>query len=165
MDIDEQLGRLRPSIEVEMLVREVVSSRSVEVARRGEELIISRLGSDVPAMHCFPAVVSLALDPARARALDGSALVERVESKTTTTSYVWVPTARLRGALDEAVALAQEAVDRMVRTPVATRSRSTTPRATAARRPAAAVAPPPPEPKICPRCGLQISAAGTCFCD
>ncbi len=164
MDIDEQLGRLRPSIEVEMLVREVVSSRSVEVARRGEELIISRLGSDNPAMHCYPAVVSLSLDPARARDLEGTSLVERVETKTTSTSYVWVPTARLRGARDEALALALEAVDRMARSPVATRSRSTTPRAATRRAPAAAV-PPPPEPKICPRCGLQISAAGTCFCD
>jgi len=171
MDIDEQLGRLRPSIEVELLVRQIVSSRAVDVARRGEELIISRLGSDAPAMHCYPAVVSMALDPARARALEGTALVERIESKTTTTSYVWVPTARLRaGGLDEAVTLAQEAVDRMVRTPAATRARSTTPgsttpRSTTPRRTPAAAVPPPPEPKICPRCGLQISAAGTCFCD
>ena len=165
MDIDEQLGRLRPSIEVEMLVRQVVSSRSVDVVRRGEELIISRLGSDTPAMHCYPAVVSIALDPARARALEGTALVERIESKTTSTSYVWLSTARLRGTVDEAVALAHEAVDRMVRAPVATRSRSTTPRSTTPRRAPAAAVPPPPEPKICPRCGLQISAAGTCFCD
>ncbi|MDQ2758317.1 MAG: hypothetical protein M3Y71_17485 [Actinomycetota bacterium] len=165
MDIDEQLGRLRPSIEVEMLVRQVVSSRAVDVARRGEELIISRLGSDAPAMHCYPAVVSLALDPARARALEGTPLVERVESKTTSTSYVWVPTARLRGALDEAVSLAQEAVDRLVRSPAPTRTRSTAPRSTAPRSTPAAAVPPPPEPKICPRCGLQISAAGSCFCD
>ncbi|GAA1880056.1 hypothetical protein [Lapillicoccus jejuensis] len=158
MSLEEQLGMLRPAYEVESLVRAVVGARSVETARRGDCLSVSRPGASAPALQCYPAVVCVSLDPARAREVASASYVERVESKGVGTSYVWVPAARLQAGFDEALGLALEAVDRKARA-----TTTSTPR----QRTARVAAPVVPEkvPEVCPRCGVQISAAGTCFCD
>lgn len=159
MSLEEQLGMLRPAYEVESLVRAVVGARSVETSRRGDCLSVTRTGASAPAMQCYPAVVCLSLDPARAREVASASYVERVESKGVGTSHVWVPAARLQAGFDEALALALEAVDRKARVTAS----SSTPRQRTARVAAPVV--PEKEPEVCPRCGVQISAAGTCFCD
>ena len=161
MSLEEQLGMLRPAYEVESLVRAVVGARNVETTRRGDCLSVARPGSPAPAIQCYPAVVSFALDPARAREVASASYVERVETKGASMSLVWVPAARLRAGFDEALALALEAVDRRAR--VSSRA----PASTSRQRTPRVAAPVIPErvPEICPRCGVQISAAGTCFCD
>ncbi len=133
---------LRPAYEVESLVRAVVGARSVETTRRGDCLSVARPGSPAPAMQCYPAVVSLALDPARAREVASASYVERVETKGASMSLVWVPAAKLQAGFDDALALALEAVDRRAR--VSAAASSSTPRQRTG-------SPPPPSPRRSPR--------------